>query len=65
VSSVFGIFVVLFSLAALVLWIWALVDIVKTNFTDSTQKLIWVLVVLLASFVGSILWLVWGRHNVR
>lgn len=64
-SSVFGIFVVLLSLAALVLWIWALVDIVKTNFTDSTQKLIWVLVILLANFVGSILWLVWGRHNVR
>ncbi len=53
----------LVALASLVLFIWALVDVLKTNFRNDTHKILWILVVLLATFIGPVLWLVWGRKN--
>ncbi len=43
------------------LWIWALVDIVKSEFTDSTNKTIWVLVIIFLPVIGSLLYLLIGR----
>ena len=43
--------------------IYCLVDIVRSNFKDSTTKLIWVLIVLFAPFLGSIVYLVMGRQS--
>jgi hypothetical protein len=40
-----------------------LIDILRSEFKDSTAKLVWVLVVLLAPFLGSILYLVIGRNS--
>lgn len=40
-----------------------LIDILRSDFKDSSGKLIWVLVVLLAPFLGSILYLVIGRST--
>jgi hypothetical protein len=42
---------------------YCLVDILRSDFKDSTNKLIWVLVVLLAPFLGSILYLAIGRNS--
>ena len=41
----------------------ALIDILRSNFKGQHDKLIWVIVVLLMSFVGSILYLVIGRKQ--
>ena len=38
-----------------------LIDIMRSSFKESTGKLIWVLVVLLAPFLGSLLYLFIGR----
>lgn len=43
--------------------IYCLVDIVRSDFKDSTTKLIWVLIVLFAPFLGSIVYLVMGRQS--
>lgn len=43
------------------LWIWALVDALKSEFTDSSNKLIWVLLILLLPILGAFLYLVIGR----
>jgi beta-lactamase regulating signal transducer with metallopeptidase domain len=51
------------ALAFPVLAIFCLVDIIRSDFKDSTTKLIWVLVVLLAPFIGSILYLIIGRNS--
>jgi len=50
---------------AFILPIWALVDIIRSQFTEPNNKLIWVLVVLLLPFLGSILYLAIGRAQKR
>lgn len=44
-----------------ILWLWAIIDLVKRDFSDSTTKIIWALVIIFIPFVGSILYLVVGR----
>jgi hypothetical protein len=52
-----------FSVLALILWIVAFVDLLKSDFRGSNEKLIWVLVILFAPFIGAILYLAIGRKN--
>jgi hypothetical protein len=40
----------------------ALIDILRSEFTGN-NKLIWLLVVLLSNFIGSILYFIIGRNN--
>jgi hypothetical protein len=42
---------------------YCLVDIIKSDFKDSTAKLIWVLIVLFAPILGSIIYLSIGRKS--
>jgi|SoimicmetaTmtHPB_FD_contig_81_72062_length_772_multi_2_in_0_out_0_1 Phospholipase_D-nuclease N-terminal len=49
---------------ALVVWIWALVDCIQVpddSMYESGTKLVWVLVIVFASFIGAILYFVIGR----
>ena len=48
-----------------ILPIWALIDIIRSQFQEPNNKLIWVLVVLLLPFLGSILYLAIGRGQKR
>lgn len=50
------IFLLLFILFPTVLWVLALIDIIKSNFKDDTTKIIWVLVVILVPLIGSIIY---------
>ena len=61
-----GIFggVMLFAIAGFALWIWALVDAVRVPddaMYQSGNKLVWILVIVLAGFVGAIVYLIVGR----
>lgn len=47
----------------LVLMIFCVVDITRSTFNDSTNKVIWVLVVLLAPVLGGLLYLLFGRNQ--
>lgn len=47
-----------------ILWLWAIIDLVKREFSDNATKIIWALVVIFIPFVGSILYLVVGRSTV-
>ncbi|OQP62441.1 hypothetical protein A3860_28880 [Niastella vici] len=48
-----------------ILPIWALIDIIRSQFQEPNNKIIWVLVVLLLPFLGSILYLAIGRGQKR
>jgi len=52
------IIILLFTVLPLVLLIWALVDIIRSDFKDGTTKLVWIIVVIFVPLVGSILYLV-------
>ncbi|MPL54976.1 hypothetical protein SDC9_00442 [bioreactor metagenome] len=57
------IFVLFIILLPSVLWIFALIDILKSNFKDSTNKIIWVLIVLLLPVLGSILYFIFAGQQ--
>jgi hypothetical protein len=63
VPGVSLIIITVLALASIVLWIIALVDIVRNDFPGSNEKLIWILIVLFAPFIGSILYFAIGRKN--
>jgi uncharacterized RDD family membrane protein YckC len=48
--------------AVFVLWLWAMIDILKNEFTGS-NKLIWLLVVMLLPFIGMVLYWLIGRDQ--
>ena len=56
-------FILFIILLPSVLWIFALIDILKSNFKDSTNKIIWVLIVLLLPVLGSILYFIFGGQQ--
>lgn len=49
--------ILLFSIG---LWIYCLIDISKSSFKNN-DKLVWILIVLLVPFIGSVLYLFVGR----
>ena len=49
-----------FGIAFFALWIWALIDCVQRDFKDN-DKIVWVLVIVLLSWIGAIMYLVVGR----
>jgi hypothetical protein len=58
-TGFFGFMMILFGLAYMVFWIYTLVDIINGNFRDPSMKIIWVVVILFAQFIGPIIyWLI-------
>ena len=51
-----GLIGLLLGLGILIFWIWALIDILKSNFNDSINKLIWFLVVFFLYAFGALLY---------
>jgi hypothetical protein len=59
-----GIIVILLLVVAYFsLIIFCLLDAVRATFKDSATKIVWVLVILFAPFLGSVLYLVIGRNS--
>ncbi len=51
------------ALIQLGLMIWAIVDLVKRERVRGGSKLLWALVIVFVSTIGSIVYLVWGRQE--
>ena len=47
----------------LILFLYALLDILKSEFKDGTTKLIWILIVLFAPVLGPLIYMVIGRNQ--
>ncbi len=50
-------------LAGFILWIRALVDIIKSEFDDKNMKVVWILLVIFLPVAGTIIYLVWGNRT--
>jgi succinate dehydrogenase hydrophobic anchor subunit len=57
----FLIFLLVFSLAYFIFWLYCLVDVIRSNFKDQNMKLVWVLILLFAHGLGPIAYLVLGK----
>lgn len=60
-SFISGAFGLVFFIAWVLLVVYALLDIMRnTNFNNST-KLLWIIVILIAPILGSLIYIFWGR----
>lgn len=50
-------------MALTALWIYALVDIVRSEFKGDNDKVIWLLLVVLIPFVGTVLYFTIGQNQ--
>lgn len=57
------IFWLLFGLATLIFWIWALVDVIRREFTNPNDKVLWIVLIVVLGLLGSILYLIIGRKK--
>lgn len=55
--------ILVFLLIPAILWIIALVDVLKSDFSDSTNKLIWVIVIFLFPIVGAVIYFIIGTKQ--
>lgn len=54
-----GLFMMLaFAIWALLIafWIWMIVDVAQRKFKDDSEKIVWILVVILASWIGALVY---------
>jgi hypothetical protein len=51
----------LFALLVFIFWLWMLIDCIKNNRLDSTQKIIWVLVIVFLNGLGALIYFFAGR----
>jgi hypothetical protein len=67
ISGAFGILFGLIALAVgvalFVFWIWMLVDCIKNERLNQTEKIVWVLVIILLHFLGALIYLLAGRKR--
>jgi Phospholipase_D-nuclease N-terminal len=54
-------------LALLVLWVWAIIDVILTDGAACRYlpKIAWLVIVVLLGFIGALLWLLLGRPEGR
>lgn len=57
------IFWIIFGVFGFALWLWALIDVIRRTFKDPNNKVIWLIVVLLVPWIGSLVYLIAGRKG--
>jgi len=56
-------FWVLFVGVGFIIWIWALIDVIRRQFTNSSDKTLWLVIVILLGWIGGIIYLIAGRKK--
>ncbi len=64
-ASSMGILSMVVMIASFIFWGWALIDILKSDFKDSINKLIWLLVVFFLYALGALLYVIIGRNQKK
>jgi phospholipase D-like protein len=61
--GILWILMLLLGIAALAIWIWALVDAIQNPALDSTMRIVWIVVIVFTQVIGAIIYLVVGRSK--
>lgn len=57
------IFWIIFCLLGFVLFLWALIDVIRRQFQNPNDKILWLVLILLVGILGPILYLIIGRKK--
>lgn len=60
IGSIIGMII---GLAIFIFWLWALLDIVRSDFKDSATKIIWFILVFFLYFLGVAIYYFFGRDQ--
>ncbi len=60
-----GLIGIILGLAVFVFWLWALIDIVKSDFRDQATKIIWFVIVFFLYFLGAAIYYFFGQQTKR
>jgi len=52
-----GILMGLFAVSIFALWIWMIVDAARRNFRNDTEKVLWLVIIILGSWIGALIYL--------
>ena len=55
--------ILIFGLLSFILWVYCLVDVLRSNFKDPMMKLIWVVILLFAHGLGPLAYLILGKNS--
>lgn len=61
--TLLAILALLIGIAVFALWIWALVDIIRSSFSDIAIKVVWFLLVFFLPLIGFILYVILGKST--
>ncbi|MBS3091413.1 PLDc N-terminal domain-containing protein [Candidatus Pacearchaeota archaeon] len=53
-----GAFAMLIALLVFLFWIWMIVDVAKRHFKNDAEKIVWILVVVLAGWLGALVYFI-------
>ncbi|MFN5332354.1 MAG: PLDc N-terminal domain-containing protein [Bacteroidota bacterium] len=57
------VFILLFLLPYFLLWLYCLVDVIRSKFKNENMRLIWIIILLFVQFIGPILYLILGTNS--
>jgi len=66
VQNLGGSFILILSVISfiyLILMIYSLVDVIRSEFKDPNMKLIWIIVILFAQLIGTLVYLILGKST--
>jgi predicted transporter len=62
-AGIAGLFFLLLGILIVVFWIWMLVDCIQNQSLSSTEKIVWVLVILFLHALGALIYYLVGRRR--
>jgi hypothetical protein len=63
VNSAYAVFLFLVGIGYAILWLWALIDLLKSDFKDRNMKMIWALVLIFANPIGPFVYFILAREQ--
>ncbi len=52
-----------FGALGLIIYIFTIFDVIRSKFSNSSDRLVWILIVVLVPLLGTILWFLVGRNK--
>lgn len=49
--------------ALFVIWVWAIIDVIKSDFKDSVTKIIWMAILIFLPLLGSLIYIFIGKST--
>jgi hypothetical protein len=62
-DSIVGLIAMAVMLGIFIFWVWSLIDILKSDFKNDVNKIVWLLVVFFLYAIGAVLYYFIGRNQ--